>query len=308
LTVAPAFVVLWAAQGLYARTIRMRWLAVALPPAVMCCAYVPFYAASPESFVFWNFEYHAASTMHMPLRRVLVDNLWLAPGALTLLVLGLVAAVVARRKASMGGCAVMAAAVVGIVAQLFTKVPYAENSTPFLALAVVGAVEVISWVRFGRWLLPLGVVAAGLALLGPPPPVLPGIHRHFDEAARFVESRTKPTDKVLTPFPLVAIQAQREVMPRTEMAKFCLTAEMAEGRAKRLHLLTAKAMLASIEAREPAVICVTSFPSPWNFYWTVPSLKRVDGRVRQRIFDAMMREYEVGMRNEFFAVLVRRAR
>ncbi|UCD27650.1 MAG: hypothetical protein JSV03_11105 [Planctomycetota bacterium] len=307
LTVVPAVAVLWILLIVQSPTAKQRWLAAILPAVALCCLIVPFYLASPENFWFWNIEYHVGTTYYRSWRDTLLDHYWLAPGVLALILLALAMLPFLRMKLAIRGLLLVMAAMTGIVTQLSLNSSYGENSVPFLALTTVGAIDIIAKTQFAQWILAPSVLAAALALwLNPKPIEQPRIDKTINNIAQFVKAHTNPSDTILTTFPLIAIQAERDVTPFCEMAKFCLTTEMDEDRAKRLHLFTPKTLLEVVESQEPGAIVMTSNYTRWSFYLTVPSIRQADLELMRPAFRAMFDLYEKSMTEDLFLVLIRK--
>jgi len=80
-------------------------------------------------------------------------------------------------------------------------------------------------------------------------------------------------DKPLaTPLPVVALESGHRVLDGLEQGPFCITAELPEDLARRLHVQTPDSLIAALESGAVGAVVLTSQPSSWDFYWSIPSL------------------------------------
>lgn len=271
LIVLPAALVLW---GYELRRTRS-WVA---PVVAMAALFVPFIAAAPGAWWFWNLGYHLA------LRGVdfrawenYRDHLALAPSVL------LVAAVAMRR----GGPArvVLLAGLLGWVAQLPLQETHSDNAVPLVPLIALAAGELVA--EWNPGLRAGGALVA--CLLAPfafrPPPVDPLLFHDLDEAAQVLRREVPPGRPLLTPLPVVALESGHDVLRGMEMGPFCVTSELPDARAWALHLWT----LPALEQQLPSVgaVVLTAQASTWDFYWSVPSLRPTPPEQRSAFFGAM---------------------
>ncbi len=296
-----------AAQGTRFRT---RVGVVAFVGTLAILAFGVFFLLDPESFLFWNVEYHASTAMRWSLKRPLRETLMLAPGVLVLMAFAITVMEYRRSIELAPETGVMLAALVGVGTQLMLPAPYGEASTPFMPLGALGAAFVIArgtrlpWWRRHVWI----VVSVGIlvAALGPLPPIRLQLWSSIRSAAAYLAGHTGTSGRVLTPVPVVAIEAHRPIFPGLEMGMFGMTIDMPPERARRLHLATPFEIGGLLAERVPAAVVLIRQSSRWNFGWTVPSLWPVDARTRNAIMEPLAREYHPTFKNDLFVVYLRR--
>ncbi len=305
LTAAPAVGVLGVFLILQGRGTRDRIIAAVLPAAACLALFLPFFLADPENFIFWNVEYHAGTWVDRRGWDAISEHLWLAPGVLVLMLAGTVGAIAKFRQVNSRQWAVLLAGIVGIATQLSLRSPYGENSVPYVALGAVGAAAILTrWGWFKRFraivlMLPL------LAWPGPKPVTEPFILKSLLNSAKFVEGYTSPDKLVLTPYPIVAIEANREVFEGMEMGKFALTSEMPEERARRLHLVTPRMLTELARSGRAAAVVLRSYRSVWNFGYSVPSLRPTNKEELNLFWQAVKQRYRIAFTQFPFVVALR---
>ena len=139
---------------------------------------------------------------------------------------------------------------------------------------------------------------------------LPKIDPNFREAlwqtATCVRSLVSEEEMILTPFPIVAVEADRRVPRDMTMGLFALTLEIEPGRARRLHLTSTQELLRLIGEKEPAAVILNNFPSKWNFNWSVPSLRPANKDHTDLFFKMMEENYFMVFGKRPFAVMLQR--
>ncbi|HYV44792.1 MAG TPA: hypothetical protein VFA20_08025 [Myxococcaceae bacterium] len=268
LIVLPAALVLWGYEFRRTRS----WVA---PVAVVAALFVPFIAAAPGPWWFWNLGYHfALEGVDFRAWESYRDHLALAPSVLV------VAAAAMRGRGP--ARVVLAAGVLAWVAQLPLRETHSDNAVPLVPLIALAAGELVA--EWNPGLRARGALVAGLlvSFAFRPPPVDPLLFHDLDEAAEVLRKEARP---LLTPLPVVALESGRDVLPGLEMGPFCVTSELPEERARALHLWT----LPALERELPAAGAVVLTPqaSTWDFFWSVPSLRPTPPEQRSSFFGAM---------------------
>lgn len=260
----------------------------------------------PERFFFWNVVYHARSQINRDRVALWSEFLRLAPG---LWAAGLLAlAIVSRRRydgdrrAPPGEAEVwLLAALAGIVGQFAAPHGYGEYTTPFVPLLALGTAAALSpAVRWGaalRWAL----VTLNLLVVRAPKPMN---FRELDEVAEALARNTPPDGYVLTPLPLVAVQAHRHVLPDTELGMFALTVEMTPAEAHRLGMMHLRGLHHLLDRRLPDAVVLTNRPL-WNYAGTLPAARVLPPQVRGLIDTTLRQNYHLALRRGSFALWLR---
>jgi hypothetical protein len=59
-----------------------------------------------------------------------------------------------------------------------------------------------------------------------------------------------------------------------------------------------------VKAKEPAAVVLTALPSPWNFYWSVPSLQPANKQQRYLFFQTLGQNYHSAFTEHLFVVFL----
>ncbi|MHC4478288.1 MAG: hypothetical protein ACYTEL_21840 [Planctomycetota bacterium] len=304
LTTVPVLFILWVFLILQAESHKQRTIAVILPVLAGIGVFLPFFLADRENFWFWNLGYHLATALDRRGWLSVKEHLELAPAVLLLMVVALAGVVIKLRRLKLQKAGLFLAAVIAITLELCMKSSYGANSATYLPLCAVGAAALISEYKWFQRAWPVFLVTSLLAWLGPGPMTQDYMPAALLDTAKFVREHTSANDRVLTSFPIIAIEAEREVFAGLEMGKFAVTSELPEDKARRLHLVTPAMLTELVATEQPGAVILHGFPSPWNFTWSVPSLRPNDRQQIATFFDTMNRHYYLGFKNERFAVLL----
>ena len=109
--------------------------------------------------------------------------------------------------------------------------------------------------------------------------------------AAFLEENA-PEGPILSPVLIVATEAEREIMPGTDMGMFTVMASDDRERAEELHLVTLDGLVGMVNRREPAAIVLRAGNSPWNFMWRMPTLRRHPSNEYARFQQALRANYK----------------
>jgi hypothetical protein len=308
LSSGPVVVLLGLSLLLEARGWRMRLLAAGLPVALGALALLPFLLAAPENAIFYTWTYHMQSTF---MRRSLAQALewWkTAPAAILVLATGLFGLPVLARRRMWTEALLLLAGVAGIVLPMIPQSAYGEYVNPALPLASSAGMLAFWSVgeaqgnpfRHVAWVLP------ALVLFQTLPDVVPGrTSASLDRAAAYLRAEV-PAGPILTPVPMVAIEAGRAVIPGTEMGMFAAMGPQDRPLAKRLRLTTLPDLARVVEARQAAAVVKMPGAAVWNFRWQVPTLHRQPPGAYSRFEQALAKNYELGRRAGNLEILVPR--
>lgn len=305
LPVAPAVAVLWIALLFQAETNKKRILAFGWLVSFSTAMFVPFYIVSPESFIFWNVDYHMATSVVRRGWPSIYEHILLSPGCIFVLICTLVYLLRNYKNQDCHKIGVFLAAVIGILVQLCLTSSYGENATPFIALGVISSMMILYKSRWFKPTLSLALIApvflywqAGL------PPTDADSVSSIVETAEYVKKKVPKDGKILTSVPIIAIQAEHDVVSGNEMGQFGMTAEIEKDRAKRLGLLTYQDLITLVEHQEPEAVVLRNFRSNWNFTWSVPSLRPLPQKAVAKFWRKLLQNYLVGYQNRDNVVLL----
>jgi len=303
-TAAPAVFVLWLFLLLQAETTKNRVIGIVLPIFVQIMLLLPFLLANSENFIFWNISYHLGSSFNRRGWLSIRESLCLAPAVLVIITAGTILVILKLRQFKIQELSALFAAIAGIATQLSLKSAYGETLVPFIPLGAVGAATILSKWKYFRELCFAVLIFSMLAWSGPRPTTSDSTLKALFNTAKFVNANTTPEGPVLTSLPIIAIEAQRKVFENLEMGMFSLTSEIPEEKARRLHLVTPRILTELVETQKAKAIVLHSFPSLWNFYWSVPSLKKADPEQMSFFLQALNKYYNIAFVEHPFAVFL----
>ncbi|MDD5307584.1 MAG: hypothetical protein PHU25_09730 [Deltaproteobacteria bacterium] len=308
LSSGPVVVLLGAALFFEARGWREKLIAAGLPIGVGVLSLAPFVLAAPENALFYTWSFHMESTM---VRRSLAQALewWkTAPAAILVLATGLFGLPLLVRRRMWTEALFLLAAVAGLALPMVPTSAYGEYVTPALPLAS-SAGMLAFWstgeaqgnpFRHVAWILP------ALVLFHPLPESAPGrTSSSMRDVAKYLREEV-PKGPILTPLPMVAVEAGRPVIAGTEMGMFAAMGPQDRDLARRLKLTTILDLVRIVEARQPVAVVKLSGSSVWNFRWQVPTLHRQPNGVYARFKQALAKNYELDHRAGNLEILVPR--
>jgi hypothetical protein len=304
LTVAPALFVLWIFLLLRAETTKNKIICIVLPIFAGVILFLPFLLADSKNFIFWNIEYHLASSFERRGWTAIREHLQIAPGVLMIMAAGIILIISRLKQFKIQELSALTASVAGIATQLSLKSVYGENSVPFVPLGAIGAAIILSkWKHFTK-LCFVVLIFSVLAWLGPRPITNNYTVKALFNTANFVKTHTAPESPILTSLPIVAIEAQREVFENLEMGMFSVTCELSQDEARRLHLVTPKILTEWVKTEKAEAVVLNSFLSRWNFFWSVPSLQPVKPEDRLLFSQALKEHYNIAFKDYPFTVFL----
>ncbi len=276
-----------------AKNWRQRIFIVALPTGVAIAALLPFFLAAPQNAVFNVWEYHMSSVFDRRRWNNFIQWWCISPAAILVIVssLGTLPRLIKDRQWNV--LLLLFAGIAGITIPMIPKSSYGNYIVP--SVLVAAAMGVTAWWTIARangsllrhvvWVLPLLVLFHDL------PRVVPeGTSTNAVKAADFLRDHVVD-GPILTPLPIVAIEAQRQVLPNTEMGMFCSMHPDEKERALSLKLTTLPLITDSIKKRVPKAIVMMTTGSRWNFMWIVPTLKHQPRRAHYQLTHAIKKYY-----------------
>ncbi len=274
LSVAPAVAILCMIPVFEAKGFKCRLIALAIPLSLTATIIGPFFLAAPDNGLFYVWEYHVSSR-YLPRALPRALEWWrTAPAAIAILAAGLAASGRIVRRRNYAELALLSAALLGVAAPMVLKSAYGNYITPVLPVAAMAGVVAV-W-RAGlpmRWPIKNIVWALpALSLLQPLPAVeIKPAAVSIREVADFISEHVPP-GPLLTPLPIIAIEAGRDVIPGTEMGVFSVMHPRDLVRARDLNLVTLPNLKDLINRQVPAAMVRLKGDSYWNFAWQVPAI------------------------------------
>jgi hypothetical protein len=301
---------------------RERLLVPAIAAGIGGGMLLPFFIAAPGNMLFFVYEYHTASIFMRRGLKLLVEWWQMAPAAIILLGAGFACTGILRKKGLKSEVLLMLGLLAGLILPMLSASAYGNYIIPVLLSAATAGTAAL-WsagktplfsLRQVIWLLPL------LALFHPLPRTFDGLENnndkissiasYVDSAFRFrphaEEAKTSsavrsvaaflkenaPKGPILTPVLIVATEADREIMPGTDMGMFTVMGSEDYERAEKLHLVTLDGLVGMVDRREPAAIVLRTANSLWNFKWCMPSLRRHPSKEYARLQQALSANYK----------------
>jgi hypothetical protein len=289
---------------------RRRILTAALFALALAAAIGPFALAAPGSFLFDTVGYHLGAAYARNLYAQAVQWWNVAP-AVTCGFAIVLFAVPRLWRARAGAELVLLAT--GVVALVVPVAPpsawgvYIAASIPVVAAAgaivLHGLAEWRAPLRRMAWALP----ALSLCLLSPPA-TSSSPTAEVAEVAAFIR-RDVPPGPLLTPLGVVAVEADRPVIPGTEMGMFSAMRPTEAAAARERRFTVVPDLTAAVEKRTPAAVVRVTAPRTslvWNFRWAVPSMKDQPYAVLEGFESAIRACYKPAKRTATMEVLVRK--
>ena len=308
LSCAPVVIPLGFALALETRDRYRRLAALAIPLGTAVVVFLTFFLNAPRNMIFNVWEYHMGSTLN---RRVLGN--WIqwwqtAPVAIIVLAAGLTTVPRLIRNKGWTFLLLLLAGLIGVTVTMIPRSSYGLYIAPAaLVAASAGIAAAWSTAQVGKspfrhvvWLLPL------LSLYHDLPVTVEGqVEADIVDAARYVRGNA-PAGPILTPVPIVAVEADREVMPGTEMGMFSALHPKERTLARHLRMTTVKDLTIMVKKKIPAAIVMFRRGPNWNFRWIVPTLRRQPRRLHGRLLKAINTEYRQTFGNNTLGVYLRK--
>jgi hypothetical protein len=284
---------------------RQRAIAVAVPAAFAAAGLLPFLIAAPDAMLFNVWEYHMASVFDRRSLDQAVEWWRNSPAAILMLLAGLcgLPRLIKNREWSLG--LLLVAALCGIGLPMLPQSAYGLYAVPAMGLAAAAGLTAMWKVgvmdrnpfRHVIWILP------AIVLFHPLPRTVESTSYETEMLALYLEEKIPP-GPILTPTPIVAVQAGREVIPNTNMGMFAAVHPKDREIAERFHYTTIPELIEIVEREEPVAIVKMKGSSRWNFKWTIPTLRRQPQGVYRQFEKAMRDHYRVATRRKHMEILV----
>ncbi len=308
LSCAPVVIPLVLALALQTRERYRRLAALAIPLVTTVVVFLPFFISAPQNMIFNVWQYHMGSSLN---RRVLGNCIqwWqIAPAAIVVLAAGLttVPELIKNRRWTL--LLLLLSGLIGVTVTMIPKSSYGLYIAPAVLIAAAAGIAAAwstvqakgSHFRHVVWLLPLLTLYHDL-------PVTEDREVDVDivEAAQYLEENA-PSGPILTPLPIVAVQAGRDVIPSTEMGMFCALHKKKRTLAQRLRMTTVRDLTITVKKKIPAAIVLHRRGATWNFKWVVPTLRRQPRKLHGRLMKAINTEYKKTWGNRTVWVYLRK--
>jgi hypothetical protein len=300
LTVAPAIIILLVYLIIKGTRFKQRVAAIVSFLVVGMIIFLPFYFASPDNFIFWNLGYH----LHSELKGSMIhEHIFMFPSIFIMICLATPIAIIMKKKVTSPEVIVLLAATVGIITQMVLKINYGVYSTPFVTLCVMGGSLILADFKWNKYIYAIFIIFPLIYMtpLNPIKYLTISLDEYLDKnwvntlsyAESFLRENTSVDGYLLTPFPVLAVQADRRVFEGIELGMFSITDEMDEIRAKKLHLMHYDELIDIVKDRKAQAVILNNFVSPYNFSWSVPSITLASAQKSEQFFDLLKKNYKV---------------
>ncbi len=308
LSCAPVVIPLCFALALETRGRRRRLAALAIPLGTAVVVFLPFFLSAPRNMIFNVWEYHMGSSLN---RRVLGNWIqwWqIAPAAIIVLAAGLTTVPKLIRNRGWTLLLLLLAGLIGVTVTMIPRSSYGLYIAPAVLVAAAAGIAA-AWstaqakrspFRHAVWLLPLLILYHDL-----PVTVDGQVEAGIVEAAEYLQENA-PAGPILTPLPIVAVEAGRDVIPGTEMGMFCALHPKKRTLARSLRMTTVRDLTITVKKKIPAAIVLHRGGPNWNFRWIVPTLRRQPRKLHRRLIGAINTEYKRAWGNRTVWVYLRK--
>lgn len=311
LTVAPAIIILWAFLILEGSDYRQKIKTFFIFIAVLLAILLPFFIASPYNFIYWNIGYHIIATIH---RRIFYEHVLGSPSIFLMISFAIPLAFILKKKLTSPEVALLLAAIVGIISQMIPKISYACYSMFFATMAVIGGVIILSDFKWKKYIY-LILIAFPLIYLTPlnpfnhlPLPVSLFLDDKWNdtriETVKFLKANTQVGDLILTPNPIIAIEANRDTFHGMEMGWFGITDEMDETTARKLNFMHYNELLNIVWSQKAKAIIFDNSLSQANFITSCPSFAMVKSENYKAFIYLLEKYYQVVYEQEQLFIMM----
>ena len=312
LTVAPAVIILWAFLVWEGTDQRQKLKAIITFIAVGLTILLPFFIASPDNFIFWNIGYHIICTIH---RRIFYEHILASPSIFIMISLAVPLAFHLKKKLTSHEVALLLAAIAGIISQMIPKASYACYTMLFSTMGVIGGSIILSDFKWKKYIYAFLVIFPLIYLtpLNPfnylPLPVNVFIDDNWNntlnEAGNFLRANTHANDLLLTPFPVMAIESDREIFHGMEMGMFTITDTMDQTRARNLNLMHYDHLIDIVRNRKAKAIIIDSNQNSfYNFFVSMPHFEPVNPERINLLYYFLARNYQVVYEREPLKIIM----
>jgi len=239
--------------------------------------FLPFVLAAPSNFFFDVWQFHLLSGIERNFQAQAMQWWNVAPAAILVLLAGLfgLPKLIKQRRWAEGS--LLMAGLVGVTTPMIPQSAWGVYIAAGVPLAAAGGI-VAFWTagvaggnptRHIVWALPL--LSFFLML---PFEITEGAATESEEVGAFIRNEVEE-GPLLTPLGIVAVEADRPLIPGTEMGAFSAMHPGDVDLARSLGMTTMAELTRSVLDQEPAAIVKAIDPGPWivwNFRWAMPSL------------------------------------
>ncbi len=287
---------------------KQRLITLGVAAAVFVVSLIPVVAVAGPEVIFFNFTYQRESALLRHGMILAVEWWQMSPAVILILITGILGVPALVKRRGISELLLLSAGAVGLVAPMFSQGAYGRYVAPGVPIAAAAGVTAL-WAtgaarigpfRYVFWVFP------AIALLYPLPRVVEDdVNDEVTEAAGAIE-RLSQKGPVLTPVPLVAVEAGRQVLPGTEQGMFAAMAPEDRALARRLHLTTLADITAAVQRREPAAVVWMRRKGSWNFKLEIPSMRRQQKKLHRRLDKTIRQNYRRVHRTQSMDILARK--
>jgi hypothetical protein len=304
LSMAPFVFLLWGILLLHSDTKNKRIVVICFYFIICIIFFLPFYLTAPENFIFWNIEFNAGSTLNRRGWQLIYELFTLAPGALLLASAGIFILFRRLQYHKFHEIGIFITAVAGVIFHLSFRSSWGEYSTPFIAILSLSAAIIASKSKTFNIIIIISFLSPLIYLKAPLPDIDQNIIALIQEPSNFIQESVPKGSKILTPLPIIAVQAGYNVIKGTEMGQFGLTTEIDVERARRLRLLPYEDLITLVESQTPKALVFWNNQCIWNYFFSVPSLKPIDNEWKNIFCQKLFKNYYIAFYNTMFIVLL----
>lgn len=308
LTVIPCVFVLWCGLAALHRQ-QLSWtLLFGVPLSIALIILGPFFAAAPANALFWNWTYHRQSMISPERWELLANSFTMLPAMAMLAVLGTIILFCKKQGPAEPGAWLFLAGFAGWILSISVAGIYVDYAVPCLPLMIVGIGLLLHDITPFRFEMALGSVAltmiVALSMLHGESFIKKGYLEAINHVAAYLKANTKPTDIVLASMPEIPLEANRPILPGTEMGKFAITNEMDDATAQSRNIITFGQLLSIIDRRSASIV-ILSESHAWNFSWSIPGLRTFSADFYLQFSTLLLQRYDcVGANKEFLVFKV----
>ncbi|MCP4606491.1 MAG: hypothetical protein GY847_39285 [Proteobacteria bacterium] len=235
----------------------------------------PIFALMGEEIFYFNWVYPQES-MITRYFIIMVAECWqISPAVILLMVTGLLGVPALIKNRHVSELLILAAGVIGIFVLILPNDANGYSVAPTIPILAVGGILQL-WTRGNMagnpfrhvvWIFPLISIFCAM-----PRVMKDEADAEIQEVAEIIQENASK-GPILTPMPLVAAAADRDVLPGTEQGMFSVMSPNNQDLAYRFHLTTIPDLVAEIYEQTPAaIIRIKGIPNK-NFGREVPSMR-----------------------------------
>jgi len=265
---------LWIVALLGASGMKQRLWLVAASLISIAAALGNWFLIAGWRFEFFNWTFVGESELSRHVILLLSETWKVSPGAILGCLSGLVASpLLLRRRFTLEQCLLLVC-FLSMVVPLLSNNAYGKDIAPVVPFVAASGIVAVwrldigtrSPFRFAYWIFPL------IGLLYPfPERIAEKPDLEIEETADALREMA-PAGPVLTPLPIVALTASRDIYPGTDLGMLSVLSPKYQSYADELHMTTLDSLTDAIERRQPAAIVLIRGSSRGNFNFGVPDM------------------------------------